>query len=287
MITVIIPTCERPQLIACCLVNIIGADEVIVSDDSRTDSTRKLIVERFPTVRWIPGPRRGPAANRNFAAGHAAGDQLAFIDDDCLPDKKWVSNMRSALATTALVEGRTICPDKTRRLLEETVENLSGGLLWSCNFGIHRGLFFELGGFDEDFAEAGGEDLEFAWRVKQGGIPTRFASEAIVYHPARQLSVGRWIYRIFQDRWHLLYRLKTTRTKLAVLDECRDLVRMTGRSIFRNPGKERRARILRILIRWILFPLWFSYLLKWEIHFRLQRLRGSAALQLSSTHPKF
>jgi GT2 family glycosyltransferase len=271
MITVIIPTCERPHWIGRCLENLDGADEIIVSDDSDRDSTRQFVSKEFPRVRWVRGPRRGPAANRNFAASFASGDQLAFIDDDCIPGKQWVSNVRSALSTAVLVEGRTICPDKTGKLLEETVENLSGGLLWSCNFGIRRDLFMELGGFDEDFSEAGGEDLEFAWRVKEHRIPIRFAPEAIVYHPARRLSIRCWIYRVFQDRWHLLYRLKTTRTRLAVIDESKDLVRITARLAFRIGSKEAWGRTLSILIRWVLFPLWFSYLLKWELRFR-QRL---------------
>jgi glycosyltransferase involved in cell wall biosynthesis len=152
MITVIIPTCERPHWIGRCIKHLGEADEIIVSDDSDTDSTRQLISREFPTVRWLQGPRRGLAANRNFAARSASGDQLAFIDDDCIPDRQWVSNLRSALSAAVLVEGRTICPDKTGNVLEEAVENLSGGLLWSCNFGIRRDLFMELGGFDEDFA---------------------------------------------------------------------------------------------------------------------------------------
>jgi GT2 family glycosyltransferase len=275
MITVIVPTCERPHWIGRCLENLNGADEIIVSDDSDTESTRLLVCKEFPTVRWIKGPRRGPAANRNFAAAFASGDQLAFIDDDCIPGKHWASNVGLALSASVLVEGRTICPDKTGGMFEETVENLSGGLLWSCNFGIRRDLFMELGGFDEDFAEAGGEDLEFAWRVKQLGVPIRFAPEAIVYHPARRLSIRRWIYRIFQDRWHLLYRLKTTRTGIAVIDECQDLVRITARQVFRLGRKEAWGRALSILLRWILFPLWFSYLSKWEVRFRRRLARKS------------
>jgi hypothetical protein len=52
-------------------------------------------------------------------------DQLASIDDDCIPDKSWVSTMGSALSTAVVVEGSTICPDKTGKLLEGVVENHS------------------------------------------------------------------------------------------------------------------------------------------------------------------
>jgi GT2 family glycosyltransferase len=52
MISVVIPTCERPELVARCLVKITGADEVIVTDDSNCDRTRRLILDRFPGVKW-------------------------------------------------------------------------------------------------------------------------------------------------------------------------------------------------------------------------------------------
>lgn len=270
MISVVIPTCERPDMVARCVGKIIGADEVIITDDSSTDRTQRLIGDRFPRVKWIRGPRRGPAANRNFGASQASCDWVAFVDDDCIPDDRWVENLRRESVNASLIEGETICPDKTNHLFEEIVENLSGGLLWSCNFGIRRDLFLQLGGFDEDFLEAGGEDLEFVWRVRQHGIEILFAPGAIVYHPARRLTLRRWFYRIFQDRWHLLYRLKTTDSKFAVIDECKDLIRITARLAMRLGRKEARGRVLSILMRWILFPLWFSYLLKWELRFRRQ-----------------
>jgi GT2 family glycosyltransferase len=268
MISVVIPTCERPELVTRCLANLYGADEVIVSDDSRTDRTHKLIREQFPSVKWVRGPQRGPAANRNFGASQASGDLIAFIDDDCIPSDLWVEHLKRALVETKLIEGKTICPDKTNHPLEEIVENLSGGLLWSCNFGIHRDLFYQLGGFDEDFLDAGGEDLEFAWRVRRSSVRVLFAPEAVVYHPARRLTLRRWFYRVFQDRWHLLYRLKTIEPRSATFEECKDLVRRTAR-LFRGCGNGRlQCRLLIIVTRWILFPVWFSYLVRWERRFR-------------------
>jgi GT2 family glycosyltransferase len=196
----------------------------------------------------------------------ATSDFLAFVDDDCIPADGWVAHIRTALAEAQVVEGKTLCTGKTSHPFEEVVENLSGGLLWSCNFAIQRDLFSKLGGFDEDFLEAGGEDLEFAWRVRQNGVGILFTPEAVVYHPARRLTLRRWFYRIFQDRWHLLYRLKTIRPRSATFEECKDLIRVTLRLV-----RDRRTggtRSLNIIMRWILFPVWFLYLMKWEYRFR-------------------
>ena len=268
MITVIIPTCERVDLVARCLDKIYRADEIIVTDDSRTDRTRQLIGDRFPAAKWVRGPGRGPAANRNFGASEATGDLIAFVDDDCIPAPDWVENIRTALSEAELVEGKTICTGKTNHPLEEVVENLAGGLFWSCNLGIRKDLFLRMGGFDEDFLEAGGEDLEFAWRLRGNGIPAAFAASAVVYHPARRLTVGGWMHRIFQDRWHLLYRLKVSPSQSATLRECVDLIRNSVRLLLGRVRDQRSARILNLAGRWILLPIWVVYLNRWESRFR-------------------
>ncbi|MFX6040373.1 glycosyltransferase family A protein, partial [Acinetobacter baumannii] len=67
--SVIIPTCNRTELLDTCLsllqLQELAVDyEVIVSDDSNTNSTRLLINNKYPYVIWIQGPQQGPAANR-------------------------------------------------------------------------------------------------------------------------------------------------------------------------------------------------------------------------------
>jgi GT2 family glycosyltransferase len=268
MITAVIPTCERPERVARCLDKITGADEVIVTDDSTSDATRNLIRDRYPGTRWIQGPRRGPAANRNRGAREATSDFLAFVDDDCVPAEDWVEKIRTALAEAQVVEGKTICTGKTSHPFEEVVENLHGGLLWSCNLGIRKDLFLRMGGFDEDFLEAGGEDLEFAWRLKGDGIIAAFAPTAVVYHPARRVTIRRWFYRVFQDRWHLLYRLKVAQPRSATFGECVYLVRSTARLLLGRVRDQYRARLVSALARWALFPVWVLHLMKWELRFR-------------------
>jgi GT2 family glycosyltransferase len=273
VISVVIPTCGRLDSLVKCLSELAGAEEILVSDDGRSDQTRDLINERFPLVKWVPGPGRGPAANRNFGAKQASGDWLAFIDDDCYPAADWVENLRRATLDADIIEGRTICPDRTNHPLEETVENLNGGLLWSCNFAIRRQIFQMLGGFDEDFLEPGGEDLEFSWRVKQKMLTVRFTPDMIVYHPARTLSLTKWVYRVFQLRWHLLYRLKVTRVSCATWQEFMNLLRVTKRAILRKERNRMNQHLFRVVLQWILLPVWVPYLFYWEFKFRKRLVR--------------
>src|SRR5688572_12603571 len=94
LISVVIPTCDRLELLEICLKQLcpgvqVGvtllpskcnirsspdptankghAYEVVVSDDGLR-SCKAFVEEKFPWVSWVAGPRRGPAANRNNGA---------------------------------------------------------------------------------------------------------------------------------------------------------------------------------------------------------------------------
>ena len=207
--TVVIPTCRRPEMLARCLRALPGDAHIVVSDDSADDTTRLLVEREFPCVHWVRGPRRGPAANRNHGARAASGEWIAFIDDDCEPQPGWLAAMARATANADVVEGRTLAPGATDSPFEEHVENLHGGTLWSCNLAVRREAFERLGGFDEEFLEAGGEDMEFAWRVAHRGLRVSFASDALAHHPPRRIGWrGLWR-RTWMIRWFRLYQIKT------------------------------------------------------------------------------
>jgi len=270
MISVIIPTCDRTESLARCLEQLGNAAEVIVSDDGQTPATRQLVSVHFPKVRWSQGPRRGPAANRNHGARHASGEWLAFIDDDCVPDGAWLDEIARAITASDVVEGKTVCLGRTDHPLEEVVENVTGDLLWSCNLAIRHDLFERLGGFDEDFLEAGGEDLEFAWRIRQMKLTVRYVPEAVVFHPARRLPFWRWINRAFQSRWHLLYLLKTNRTGCATLGLVIYLLRSSVRTVLLRERTQFAQRVFRLVLEWVLLPVLVPYLLFWELNFKKQ-----------------
>lgn len=205
--SIIIPTCNRTDLLRLCLdrfapgcqqgaalqLDSAAADqgttyEVIVTDDGGSEEARVLIAEKYPWAKWTPGPRRGPAPNRNHGASLAKGEWLIFADDDCVPDLDIVSAYRRARLenpTARVFEGR-IYVDRPRRSLAECApENEVGGFLWSCNFAIEKELFGALGGFDERFPYACMEDVDFRERLVQRVGNFIFWKEAAVCHPWR------------------------------------------------------------------------------------------------------
>lgn len=196
MISVIIPTCHRNDLLALCLerlapgVQTLAAEayEVIVTDDGYTSNAEAMISAYFPWARWVQGPRRGPAANRNNGAQQAKGDWLVFTDDDCLPDPHWLKAYRSAIVKMPdikVFEGRTYADRERRRMDEESPINETGGYLWSCNFAIHKIFFFELGCFDEQFPYAAMEDVDLHYRIRKAAQPVVYLKDASICHPWR------------------------------------------------------------------------------------------------------
>ncbi len=288
-ISIIIPTKDRPQLLAACLDRLapgaqtLAADqyEVIVSDDSPHGSAQKLIEERYRWVRWVKGPGRGPAANRNSGARYASGEYLAFVDDDCLPEPGWLEAILTAATGGKLdvIEGKTVMPDKVDSPFWFAVENLTGGLYWSCNLAVRQEVFEQLGGFDEDFLEPGGEDMELAWRITRGNLTAAFLSSAVVLHPARRVTWSALWWRTFLIRWTILYEHKTGQAvpvgdswlvAVAVLVWRRtiNLVRTTAHLVTRFDASCWRTRLFYKLWDWLTFPLVLPYLMYWELRFR-------------------
>jgi GT2 family glycosyltransferase len=163
--------------------------EVIVTDDGSRSTAEELVREKFPWARWIPGPRRGPAANRNSGARNANSEWVFFLDDDCIPAPGWVQACGAAIYNfpeCSVFEGRTIGgPNPRTRSDHESPLNLQGGLLWSCNFGIKRKLFLDLNGFDENFPVPAMEDMDLQFRLKQVGHTSNFVVDACAQHPWR------------------------------------------------------------------------------------------------------
>ena len=201
LISVVIPTRHRNDALAACLDRLapgtqtLAADqyEVVVTDDGSTTTAEAMIADRFPWARWTAGPRRGPAANRNHGVGQARAAWIAFTDDDCLPDPRWLAAYDEAISKAGpadVLEGRTTCAGGLPSVLYEAPINLNGGLLYSCNMAIPKVTVARVGGFDERFPHTSQEDIEFYQRLRASGHRIRFVPDAIVDHSATAATPG-------------------------------------------------------------------------------------------------
>lgn len=195
--SVVIPTCHRDTDLARCLerlapgVQTLAPEtyEVIVSDDGTASTAEALMRDRFPWARWVQGPRRGPAANRNYGASIARGEWVVFTDDDCVPEPGWLAGYAGAArGDVRALEGRVFVRRAREHPFEFSPVNEKGGLFWSCNIAMRRTAFAEIGGFDERFPFAAMEDMDLRLRLQARGWERQFVPAAAVEHPWRRIE---------------------------------------------------------------------------------------------------
>lgn len=210
MFSIVIPTCNRADLLIKCLDLLspvvqslhFSEYEVIVTDDSTDDLTSELIKHKFDWVTVVNGPRKGPAANRNNGAEHAEGEWLIFIDDDCLPDKDILKHYMIACVNNPqeqVFEG-AIFPDSWDLLKKDLAEcpvNIHGSCFWSANICIKKSLFKQIKGFDESYLIAAQEDQQIKLDIENyTKKEIVFLEHCFVIHPVRFSKVIDQIRRI-------------------------------------------------------------------------------------------
>lgn len=267
LISVIIPTCHRNDLLAKCLDCLapgvqtlhFGRYEVIVTDDGATSTAQQLVTENYPWAKWTQGPRKGPAANRNHGARIASGNWLAFTDDDCLPTPEWLEAYSDSIRPESLVyEGKTICAQGLPSPLYASPTNETGGYLWSCNMMISAALFTKLGGFDETFPFAAMEDVDFRDRIQAAGHTFPFVEAALVDHPPRPVPSAKRRAEMMASEY-LFFARKGIPFKLWPSLKFRAYVRLREIARQRKGIDSIRAvphLIVELATIWRLFPQW-------------------------------
>lgn len=86
LISVVIPTRNRAHYLVEAIESVLaqsyGNREIIVVDDGSTDHTADIVAAFGDRVRFVRQENRGTGAARNAGITHAAGEFLAFLDDD-------------------------------------------------------------------------------------------------------------------------------------------------------------------------------------------------------------
>jgi GT2 family glycosyltransferase len=166
--------------------------EVVVTDDGSRDETPQVLraaaqrgTLRVKTLRHDTSA--GPAAGRNAAWRAASAPVIAFIDDDCTPSAEWLTAGLSGLDSADVVVGAvTRHPDQAHRTSRFARELIVGReqVRWyaTANIFYRRTDLEELGGFDESYPGAAGEDTDLGFRAEAHGLRTGFEPDAIVFH---------------------------------------------------------------------------------------------------------
>ena len=170
--------------------------EVVLVDDGSKDNTQEIAV-RHPWIKNIRQENKGLSYARNVGARESTGDVIVYTDSDCMADPDWLYYLIGTLLSGdfAGVGGPNISPP-AENWVQACVAAAPGGpshvLLTDvvaehipgCNMAFHRWAFNSVGGFDPEYRKAG-DDVDFCWRLQQGGGVIAFSPAAIVWHYRR------------------------------------------------------------------------------------------------------
>ncbi len=224
--SVVIPTFNRSDKLDRCLEHLFAADfpsqqfEIRVADDGSSDETPEVLEAaqaRSPVpLEILRQANRGPAAARNAAAREARGELLLFLDDDVqvTPDLLAVHDARHRAAdpeTIAVLGHIDWCTDlEVTPFMEWLVaggpqfnfgmirdaEHVGYEFFYTANISVPRLEFERVGGFDEGFPAAAGEDTELSYRLRDR-LRLVYEPSALVHHDHH---IERRPYRLRMER---------------------------------------------------------------------------------------
>ena len=216
--TVAICTRDRPDDLRRCLGGIMKlggtAYETLVVDNCPSDDKTQALVADFPRARYVCEPLPGLNHARNRALREAAGEIVAFIDDDAVPDEGWLlahlANYEQPIVQC--VTGLTM-PLELEHASQELFERYSsfvrgferrifdplyhdplapGQIGAGVNMSVRRSIIDTVGGFDNAL-DAGtvtksGGDHEMYTRILGAGYRIIYDPAAINRHRHRNLD---------------------------------------------------------------------------------------------------
>jgi GT2 family glycosyltransferase len=213
VVSVVVPTFRRPALLERCLAALLTQDfapeqyEIIIVDDAASKETRQQIdrvslgaAEKGCALRYLAtNGSCGPATARNRGWQAARGQIIAFTDDDCIPEQRWLSEGVAAFTGDIMaVSGRIVVPLPPRPSdYEYDTAHLAESEFATANCFYRRDALVEMGGFDERFRLAWREDSDLFFRLLEHSARCIVCPTAVVLHPVRP---ARWGVSLSQQR---------------------------------------------------------------------------------------
>ncbi|MCX5701452.1 MAG: glycosyltransferase family A protein [Candidatus Omnitrophica bacterium] len=243
--------------------------EVIVIDDASKDGTEEFlntykdITGRLKVVRNKVS--KGTSYARNVGVFHAQGEIIAFIDDDCLVDKNWLSEL------------------VTTHLKDETLMAIGGFSydghsdkkayfpydgIFGCNMSFKKEVFNRFL-FDKNIffhRTSHHEETDLINRIKDHGFRTGYANKAVVRHfsapaayrkinskigshvnwiyfKAKKLPLALYYYKLFKRSYQMYKIIKRLHSEgvLSFLNTWREIIWANCVLLFELPLKAKFA----------------------------------------------
>ncbi len=228
-VSFVIPTFRRPDALRATLDAVVAIEypsrlcEIIVVDNAGDEASAAVVRSYAGSaipMRHVVQTSGGSARARNHGARIADGDLLILLDDDILVEPSHVrrhldtrelygdclagGNWQFAAGTLAALGGTPF--GRYRVALDRRFRGTPDGrqldrdrwdvdALAACNLTISRRLFWELGGFDEEFPYAGVEDREFSMRAVAAGCRLIRDDGARLLHNDQTITLAQFCVR--------------------------------------------------------------------------------------------
>jgi cellulose synthase/poly-beta-1,6-N-acetylglucosamine synthase-like glycosyltransferase len=206
--SVIVPTYEQPAELSGCLAALSGLDYpreqfevIVVNDGGRPIDGAVAPFLAQMNVTHFTQKHAGPGAARNAGVQRSQSKYLASTDDDCRPDRAWLTELERHLGAdeSALVGGRVI--NKLVDNLWSAASQLLVTYLYdyynadrghasfftSNNIAMTRDAFLTIAGFNSQY-RCTAEDREFCDRWTHAGRRMLYTETALIRH-SHQLTL--------------------------------------------------------------------------------------------------
>lgn len=196
--------------------------EIIVVNGPSTDATTEAIAKWRNRIKTVQCDAANLAISRNLGITAAAGEIVAFIDDDAVPHPQWINRLATKYADDRVggVGGFTIDNTGSRfqsrktlcdrfgnafsvsAMFDERPLNKVGTTLYpsllGTNSSFRRSVLVEIGGFDSAFAYFL-DETDVCLRIVDAGFQILYETSALVFHQfaASELRTPRRIKRTY------------------------------------------------------------------------------------------
>ena len=205
-VTIVIPTRDRPRLIADTLRALLGLVppnvDIVVVDQSADNATRDVVAraEGGTRLHHYGTSTIGLSAGRNIGYQLATTDLVVYVDDDCIVTEGWLSALvREFVSSDAVAAYGRLIPfeDGPRTGTEVGFKNVERRQEYAGrtppwhvghggNMAFRRRELEDVGGFDELLGAGAplrsGEDGDIGYRLLARGKRLAYVPDALVHH---------------------------------------------------------------------------------------------------------
>ena len=202
--------------------------EVIVVNGPSTDGTKDILEQYKGIVKIAVNPKTNLSISRNMGIRMSAGDIVAFIDDDAIPDEHWLDDIVSMYKNDKIggVGGRVYWPggdhiqfetgyvdiwgDAEVRVKDANYNDPSGkkfNFMLGTNCTFLKAALLKVGGFDE-YYDYFHDESDLCLRIVQAGYQIVHHKKAVIYHEFAKSHIRKDTFDTYHLNWFPIIKNK-------------------------------------------------------------------------------